>query len=354
VAEQARDNFQAESHNKDNRITVLEETRQTWMTKTQELDAKREALLAENSQLDHQVNKLSDALRVRLDECNELKAERNRLLKEGAHTCTEECVVLETIDPGSVLDQALAAAERAEKAAEGVLKALRAAEPGSYRVSSEGRVWVLVGQLDDSAEPEGWAAVAEPDRPLLAGTELTEPEHIEPVTVPERTCKRCGETKPLEGGWRRDATKPGGYRFPCASCSRAMDQARDTAHRERIREAAESATAHLPIPAGMVVPEGMKRCGTCEHVKPLVEFAKDSSKADGLRYQCRKCRNALVVRTTPNSQLTLTEKTCNECAETKPVDAFSKDAKSSGGVKGKCKDCCARRDAQRKRDRSKK
>lgn len=38
--------------------------------------------------------------------------------------------------------------------------------------------------------------------------------------------------------------------------------------------------------------DNMKRCGSCEFMKPLSEFGKSSSSKDGLRCYCKECRKA--------------------------------------------------------------
>jgi hypothetical protein len=338
--EQARDDFQAESLNKDNLIEQLKSGRMSWMNKTQELDAKREALLQENAQLDHQVTELADALKVCLAERSKVASQHDlQLLKDTklkesleqlrrgevkpALTLEEEEAMLEPTNPGDILDQVWDAAERAEKAAneaadraaDAILKALRAAEPGAYRISSEGGVWLRVGTLAD--EDETFPEICE-----LPHLTITEEDDCE--------------------------------------------QQRITAQQsERIRTAAvESAAPLKPF-----IPAGMKRCSYCLDIKPLEKFRKDSSKTSGYRSQCKECQagpaGAAVktvstvtaeqpeIRTVSAGTLSLSEKTCNECAETKPVEKFSKDAKSSGGIKAKCKECCAKRDAlnaRRKRE----
>lgn len=407
LAERARDDFQAESRNKDLRLRALEDTRQTWMNQAQKLDADRTALIEKNMKSTGRVDELSRELRVALDKLTEAKTELakvvkwreqdlkalgewqieaahrgdeiQRLKREGTHVCTEECVTTkiptwdgteQRVEVGAVLNQVQAAVERAEaaaeeaaeRAAEAILKALRAAEPGSYRIGSEGGVWLRVGALEK--EPEGWAAVTPENRPLLAGADESPAERLAkhdvtpesdtpawwaewghrpegadvsdlimvnapaewlaesiteledaPMDSPElrtpvagrpympsadRKCTRCGETYPLATGWVKDANKTGGYRSPCKACiNKRRDQTKQGSG--RIREAASTA----------LTPE--------------------------------------TPRTTPAAQLTLELKTCNECKITKGVEKFSKDAKSSGGVKGKCKDCCARRDALRNR-----
>jgi hypothetical protein len=50
----------------------------------------------------------------------------------------------------------------------------------------------------------------------------------------EKTCRKCGEPKPLEAFYR-DSAKPGGLATVCKGCTRAYNSARYSANKERIR-----------------------------------------------------------------------------------------------------------------------
>lgn len=430
--QQVSSNFQAESRNKDNQVMQLTAIRNTWMDKAQELETERDKLIRWREQDARATTAIQDGYSTAKDEIRRLKADREKdthisrreellhvfnswfenssdehgwlnfdpedfptpfqdrinelvferardlsggLLQEftederrqleesleqlrrgetkPATTLAEErenSMTIPTwdgappaVDPGGILDQACAAAERAEKAADGaaeaVLKILTRLYPGSFQVGSDGRVWTLVGVLDDD-------------------TDLTEAD----------INRMIANSEPVEVTSKQEAG------------------------RERIRNAAKESAAPLVQAAP---PSGMKRCSSCETMKPLEKFRKDSSKVSGYRSQCKDCQAGApstfkaahdrimerpepavtsttmareaavtraqdkfltsppVIRTVSAGTLSVLEKTCNECTQTKPVEAFSKDAKSSGGVKGKCKVCCSRRDAlnaQRKRE----
>lgn len=171
--ERERDTLKSEGSGFTQRLEQLMDGRQKWMDKAQELDAKYERLLEENGRLDRQVNELRTALRMYQDFHSQARTAVRGLdvsstdpeftvdeiaqLKESLEQMRRgEVVPALTLEEeeamGDVLDQAMAAAERAENAAdataEAVLKALRGKEPGVFRISSEGRVWALVGQLD--------------------------------------------------------------------------------------------------------------------------------------------------------------------------------------------------------------
>jgi hypothetical protein len=67
----------------------------------------------------------------------------------------------------------------------------------------------------------------------------------------------------------------------------AVDQ-REIRHEER-----QPAEPPTEIPAGVTAESAvaLKRCATCGEVKPLDEFDRDASRADGHRSRCRSCRS---------------------------------------------------------------
>lgn len=79
--------------------------------------------------------------------------------------------------------------------------------------------------------------------------------------------------------------KSGGFQSWCKECKRKDHiknrEERNKRNMERYREL-------NPIE---ILPEGMKRCATCEEVKPKNEYGKQSKAKDGLRYSCTECRN---------------------------------------------------------------
>lgn len=58
-----------------------------------------------------------------------------------------------------------------------------------------------------------------------------------------------------------------------------------TEMRRRLRREAAAAEA-----AALVAPTE-KRCPSCDQTKPVSAFARDSSRSDGLRGQCRVCHS---------------------------------------------------------------
>ena len=87
-----------------------------------------------------------------------------------------------------------------------------------------------------------------------------------------------------------------------------------------------------------------KRCCTCKEVKSLDEFSKDRTTKDGLKYQCRRCRNAQYEQTRDkySAQTThpnLPGKLCPKCGKTKPRNEFYIRRASKDGLCSRCKPC---------------
>ena len=100
----------------------------------------------------------------------------------------------------------------------------------------------------------------------------------------KKTCKACGETKPLtEFHKRRHAT---GARRPrggmgvdsrCKVCKAESRKPGITAGREALRVRTE---------------RGLKLCATCKQEKPFAEFHARKASSDGLCFKCITCANA--------------------------------------------------------------
>jgi hypothetical protein len=100
--------------------------------------------------------------------------------------------------------------------------------------------------------------------------------------------------------------------------------------------------------------EGMKRCTKCGQSRPLNEFSKHSTCADGYGVYCRKCstiqmreyrktpaekRSRFLLHERVKNTLTTLTKCCNRCKQEKPLDAFYKRATNLDGHHGECKKC---------------
>lgn len=98
-----------------------------------------------------------------------------------------------------------------------------------------------------------------------------------------KTCKRCGESKPLDA-FARDASTKSGIGPLCRPCYNVEQQA------QRLARAAATGRTIPPRPRS-TAPVGSKRCPTCALTLPLARFAR-SARGDGYQSECKRCRSA--------------------------------------------------------------
>jgi uncharacterized protein with PIN domain len=92
-----------------------------------------------------------------------------------------------------------------------------------------------------------------------------------------KTCSKCGETKPI-ALFNKQAKGLYGVKKVCKEC-----------HNYWYRHLVEERNK-----ANWVRPtEGVKRCPTCKVTLPVMAFASDRKRADGLQPRCNTCNNAL-------------------------------------------------------------
>lgn len=90
-------------------------------------------------------------------------------------------------------------------------------------------------------------------------------------------CKRCRESKP-ETAFYLHRTGAKSRRTSCIACY--AEECRLQRERNKAR-----------IAAGLIAPPEKKRCYSCKVTKPISEFHKCSSRADGYEYQCKACKH---------------------------------------------------------------
>ena len=86
-----------------------------------------------------------------------------------------------------------------------------------------------------------------------------------------KQCSKCNETKYLQE-FSRNPTSKTGYRSTCKKCD-----AKQKKNKPRVER---------------VVADGIKVCGTCKIEMPLVNFARNTTKADNLNYECKACEKS--------------------------------------------------------------
>lgn len=87
-----------------------------------------------------------------------------------------------------------------------------------------------------------------------------------------KQCTRCHESKHIEE-FGIDASRKDGHNIACKDCIKERSQ--------RIRDRNR--------PPKVIIPEGYKKCGTCQNIKPITEFGVRRVSKDGLMYCCKLC-----------------------------------------------------------------
>jgi hypothetical protein len=102
-----------------------------------------------------------------------------------------------------------------------------------------------------------------------------------------KTCRDCGEEKPLTEFYRRKQS-PDGFALYCRACF-GIRTAR--AYRKRQEAAGATVRPYLPKSEREKLPEGYRRCPDCQQVLPLDRFVRSRAAAGGIGSYCRECSN---------------------------------------------------------------
>lgn len=105
-------------------------------------------------------------------------------------------------------------------------------------------------------------------------------------SIKEKSCKDCGETKPIVEFWNWKGSKDG-YALYCRGCFGFRNAA--TAARQRERQGLPPLVPRVKPPT---VPEGMKWCKDCGEIKPLDTFVLSKKSPTGRGSYCKPCQNA--------------------------------------------------------------
>lgn len=101
----------------------------------------------------------------------------------------------------------------------------------------------------------------------------------------EKTCKKCGETKPFDL-FSKGKRYPHGRRPTCKKCNAAYVKSRSILIKKE-QEEIESMKMTYPR-----IPDHMKQCRDCLEVMRKENFRKHKETKDGYVNQCNKCLNA--------------------------------------------------------------
>ena len=81
-----------------------------------------------------------------------------------------------------------------------------------------------------------------------------------------------------------------------------------------------------------------KSCRRCGKAKPVSDFGRDSTCADGINTACKQCCRELQSRR-PSNDVSVSEKTCRTCGKTKPASEFWRRTALKDGLMSECKKC---------------
>jgi len=95
----------------------------------------------------------------------------------------------------------------------------------------------------------------------------------------EKTCKQCGETKPLESFYKNGDS----YFSSCKACVKIKQRVRNK-NRSKMPKRNKS----IKEEASQLLSQGLKRCTKCKEIKPLSNFSKGAHYGDKAA-RCSDC-----------------------------------------------------------------
>lgn len=157
-----------------------------------------------------------------------------------------------------------------------------------------------------------------------------------------KQCRACHRKLPF-GSFHRSKAAPDGRQYTCKACQ---------VERHRRERRARGAMIRIPIDRTAQRP-GHKVCARCRTEKPLEEFYRLRSSADGRQVWCRDCHRAAFERKRrevgilPAAEWRLLRRTravrperrCVSCSKIKPRSDFHRNASSLGGTTSICRAC---------------
>jgi len=175
-----------------------------------------------------------------------------------------------------------------------------------------------------------------------------------------KQCRKCKETKPLDGFYKNSKGKHG-VTSRCKECCRAYSQNPEVKARQKARIQSPERKAKIKAYQKAFCQQRKDfvdqyakdtgqgkcvKCGSTEnlvwgHIDPTTEsiaisdlYKKTTENILAeLKKRQRLCKSCHTAKSTENG------KQCKKCGETKPLDMFYKSCKGKHGVSSRCKDC---------------
>lgn len=154
-----------------------------------------------------------------------------------------------------------------------------------------------------------------------------------------KCCTKCGKLKPLDSFHKRRDDR-NGRRAQCKDCESPRLKI-NRKNPQVLRRIKEKRNLRRKFPKE-TLPENMKRCTKCRHVKPVECFGNNKTRKDGRHPSCLDCAKAYWKTVHPpkiKEILPEGTKRCAQCKEIKTIDAFYKQNSSSDGLRYSCKQC---------------
>ena len=163
-----------------------------------------------------------------------------------------------------------------------------------------------------------------------------------------KKCTKCGEEKPytLEF-FDGDKGSKSGLKASCKVCCAKRHRIYRQNNKEKLRVSARIYREEVKkLPKPEYPPDATKECAVCGEEKLVIEFYKDASRPEGVKWDCKECcevtgrksRERIKGLAKPQYLSGATKK-CSMCGEKKIVTEFHKDASNIHGLTSQCKKC---------------
>ncbi len=113
------------------------------------------------------------------------------------------------------------------------------------------------------------------------------------TSIPQSTCTKCGETKPLSA-FSPEPRNRSGVRSQCKVCRTAHQKAKYHVNPEVQKERNHKNYEATKERVVELLANYTKNCSKCGKIKPASGFSPQKTTADGLKSWCKDCNSALA------------------------------------------------------------